>query len=303
MKYLIALPDTPYFIWQILVQINNFKKIGILNETIYVISVKDKPSQYLLNLINSDLECKFYLFNDIRISPKYPSSLRPNILKQFFNQHPENNNNMFFYCDPDMLFIKKMNFNSMLNDDVWYLSDTKSYISSRYIKSKSEQLFLDMCKIVNVNPETIINNDNNAGGAQYLLKNINSEFWEKVERDSEILYQHMNATSKIYSPNHPIQSWTADMWAVLWNGIFFNHKVKIHSDLNFAWATDLINKINVCNIYHNAGAIIDDGKYFIKNNYKISPFRKNINASEKYCSSWYVNQIKDTESNFPNLIF
>ena len=303
MKYLIAAPDTQYFLWQVLVQINNFIKNGLINNTVYVIGIKDKPSEILSKIIEADLGCEFHLYQDIRVSPKYPSSLRPNILKQYFNQFPELQNEVFFYCDPDLLFVKGIDFSGMLDDDIWYLSNTRSYISSRYIKSKSEQLFLDMCRIVNISPKKIVENDFNAGGAQYLLKNINSEFWEKVERDSEILYQHMIATSKIYSPVSPIQAWTADMWAVLWNGIFFNHDVKIHNELSFAWATDKINRLESCKLYHNAGAVVDDGRYFLKNKYKFSPFNEEISCSEDYCSAWYVDEIKDTKNKFPNLLF
>ena len=305
MKFLIAVPDHNYFLWQMLVQINNFRKYGFEKDLIYVVGTNpDNPSENLKKLMNDPtITCKFHLYRDARVGAMYPSSLRPNILKQFFKDFPELNSETFFYCDPDMIFTKQVNYDHLLNDDIWYVSDTRSYIDSRYIKSKSEQLFVEMCDIVGVKPEAITAIDDHAGGAQYIMKNINSEFWEKVERDSEALYKHMINTSNIYHPQHPIQAWTADMWAVLWGCIYQGSEVRIVKELDFSWATDRTFRWFETNIFHNAGAIGGDGKYFLKTDHQISPFNKKLPCSNEFCSYLYVNEIKDTERNFPNTLF
>jgi len=262
-----------------------------------------RMSDNLSKIMSSGIKSSFFVFNDTRQNPQYSSSLRPHILAKFFDAHPEMKNEKFFYIDPDVIFTKKPKFSDLEKDDVWYVSDTKSYIDSRYVKSKGEQLFVEMCRIVDIDPKIVEFNDNNAGGAQYLIKNVDSEFWKKVEKDSENLFIHMIKTSHRYSPEHPIQAWTADMWAVLWNAWYFNKKTKIVKKLNFAWATDPMNKWNDNLIYHNAGAVIDNGLYFLKTNYQISPFNKIIECSDKYCSFNYMKEVKETENTFNKILF
>jgi len=306
MKILIALPDNNYYVWQILVQINNFRKLGIEQDVIYVVG-KHKGAKYNNNMLkiaaDSSIKCNFHFYEDQRKNTKYGVSFRHNILAQFFEMFPFLNKETFFFTDPDVIFTEKMDLSKYDHDNIWYLSDTRSYIDSNYIKSKSVELFKGMCDIVGVSPSVIESNDKNAGGAQYMIKNVDAEFWRKCERDSETLYEYMVSTSKIYSPNYPIQAWTADMWAVLWNAIYFNHEVKIDKGLDFAWATDGIHRWYECQIFHNAGVTENNGVLFMKTAHQLSPFNKSISCSEKHCSYNYVKEIKETEINFKNLIF
>ena len=303
MKILIATFDHNYYLWQVLVQINNFMKYGYDEDTVYVISTSNM-SPVLKSIMNCDrIKSKFYIYKDERQGHRYPSSLRPHILEKFFNDHPEFNNETIFYTDPDVIFTKKLDFSEMEKDEFWHLSDTKSYIDSKYIKSKSEKLFKEMCDIVKVDPNEVTANDENAGGAQYLMKGINSEFWKKVYDDSENLYTHMKNTESIYHPEHPIQSWTSDMWAVFWNGLYFGHKIKINKDLDFCWATDNIRRWDETYIFHNAGVAGSSDTHFSKIMYQVSPFNKDIKVSNDNCTYKYLQEIKETEENFKDIMF
>jgi hypothetical protein len=305
MKILITLPDCNYYLWQMLVQINNFKKFGLDSDVTYLIGKSSIQKSSVLNniILNSKTKCSFYVFNDERVNPKYSPSLRPYLLKKFFEAYPDKEKLTYFYTDPDVIFIKKPKLSDFEKDDVWYLSDTRSYLNSGYIKSKSEVLFKEMCEIVGIDPSIVEKNDDNAGGAQLIIKNTTSKFWEKVEKDCEALYVHMVKTSGKYCPEFPIQSWTAEMWATIWNAWYFEHKTKIVKQLDFSWATDEIKKWKTTTIYHNAGAVIDNGVYFLKTKYQISPFKQELKTSGDYCSHNYVKEIKETENNFQHLLF
>lgn len=306
MKFLIAQPNNSYFLWQMLVQINNFRRYGLEEDLIYVIGNTNKDGERILQkIINSGLcDCQFYIYNDTRKNSRYPSSLRPHLLSKFFNEHPYMSDEVFFYTDPDVLFTKEIDFTKYEHDDVWYLSDTISYIGANYIKSKGEKLLDEMCDIVNISREIVENNQQNSGGAQYILKNINSEYWDKVYKDCEALYIHMDKTSNIYTPNHPIQKWTADMWAVLWNAWYFGNETKIVNEFDFAWATDHVSKWEKCSIFHNAGVVrANDEKHFSKIAHQTSPFNKELTADENNCSYNYIKEIKDTEKNFKEILF
>jgi hypothetical protein len=303
MKFLIATFDHPYYLWQVLVQINNFMKYGYDEDTVYIVATH-QPSEILMSIMrHPKTKAKFILYKDERKNAKYPSSLRPHLLERFFNDHKEYEQETILYLDPDVVFTKKLDFSKYLNDDTWYLSDTRSYISSNYIKSKSEKLFNEMCEIAKVTPEEITAIDENAGGAQYLMKGINAEFWEKVYDDSEDLYMHMKKTEHIYSPDNPIQYWTADMWAVLWNAIYFKHEVKIDKDLEFCWSTYTIDCWDRMYIFHNAGIPGDSEEHFSKITYQVSPFNKKLVEKDKYCTFNYVKEIKETEENFKDILW
>lgn len=304
MKILVALPDKSYFLWQMLVQINNFKKFGLDGDLVYVIGKHTiQISDNLKRIMDGNVNCEFHVVNDTRIAPKYSSSLRPHILNKFFEKNQYLYNEPIFYIDPDVIFTQKIDFNDYLKDDIWYLSDTRSYINSKYIKSKGEGLFYEMCESVDIDPMVVENNDTCAGGAQYIMKNIDHTFWKDVETDSEKLFKLMVGSSVHYSPKNPIQAWTADMWAVLWNAWKRNITTNIVDDLNFSWATDPIKKWKMNKIYHNAGAISNDDTFFVKMKYQTSPFNKKIKCSNKYCSFNYLKEIKDTEKNFKDIIF
>ncbi|MFW5847562.1 MAG: hypothetical protein ACOCVF_01400 [bacterium] len=306
MDFIIALPNTKYYLWQILVQINNFKKFNYDDNLTYVIGyVEDGLPYEEIEKIVELTGVKFYFYKDKRKSKKYPSSLRPNILKQHFERYPYKYKT-FLYLDPDVIFTSKINFGIYDRNDSWYASDTTSYINSKYIKSKSEELFNKMCKIVDIDKSLVEENDKNAGGAQYIMKNVDYKFWEKVEKDSEDLYHLMISTEKKYKPNHPIQSWTADMWAVLWNAWYFNNDVKVVKGLDFAWATDNIKEADNKSILHMAG-MFSDPKAFNKINYSgdKTPFMVNINKDDnkEYVVYKYIEEIEDTMINYQHLLF
>ena len=181
MKILVAFPDVAYYNWQVLVQINNLVKFGYSDNIIYV--VVKQPNTELSNQIKTILDnapVEYYVYDDDRMRKRYPSSLRLRGLKNLFSDKPELGGETFFYIDPDLLFAKAISFTTLLSNDTWYVSDTKSYIDSNYIKSKSDKLFSEMAAIAGLDEQIIINNDVNAGGAQYLMKGLDRNFWAKV---------------------------------------------------------------------------------------------------------------------------
>jgi len=145
------------------------------------------------------------------------------------------------------------------------LSDTISYIGYEYIKICSERyrnkyrylkeldLFYKMCQVIDIEPELVKSNQRNSGGAQYLLKNIDSMFWRECEDMCVKLYDFLCDYEKHYTIDHHIQKWTTDMWVVLWNYWKIGGVTAIHPELNFSWATGTVNDYNKLNIFHLAG--------------------------------------------------
>ena len=307
MKIIVATEDKRRYWWEMLVQINNFKKRGLDKELTYLVGTVGGKLSTQLQEIKAETGVKIFGYKDRRFKGiAYNPSIRPYVIKKYlFHTYRNNKSDPFMYLDTDVLFLRKLPAMSLTND-VWYLSNTSSYIGSRYIKQKGEELFKEMCEIVDIDPSIVEINDANAGGAQYLIKNTNWEFWEKVEQDSEKLYQHMSQTSNKYNPDHPIQAWTADMWAVLWNAWRDGHQTKTVKTFDFLWATDAKTKYKqnkLMSMYHNAG-VTDGGKLFYKGRYvNRAPFADDLSyVDQKFCSAFYVDEINNTKENYPELI-
>jgi hypothetical protein len=309
LRYICVQPRILYYAWQVEVMINNFIKQGINPNNIDIL-VAWNPNDDTSKLENIEAwnklashysSVRFFFYQDTRQQPiYYISSVRPNVLKQHFKAHPELESEAIFYHDCDIVFTRKPDFNAFLNDNIWYLSNTNSYINYDYIISKGLDVYDKMCEITKMNPLIPRLMNSNSGGAQYLMKNVDWTFWEFVERDSEKLFKEiteLNNIKKINDPKyHELQIWCADMWAVLWNGWMLGNETKVVPEMDFSWATDSSNRWNETIIYHNAGATCGCGGLFYKALYMdILPYNIEIEKfdKEKNCYN-YVLEIKET---------
>ena len=280
LRYVCAQPRILYYAWQVEVMINNFISKGINPNNIDIVIAYNKEDEtstqeniMAFNKLASYYNAvRFFFYEDTRKKPwNYISSIRPNVLKQHFKAHPELKEDVIFYHDCDIVFSKNPDFSKFLNDNIWYLSDTNSYINHSYITSKGLDIYQKMIDIVGIDPLIPKLMNSNSGGAQYILKNVDETFWEKVENDAEKIYTEislMNGEKKLNDPSyHELQIWCADMWAVLWNGWYFGHETKVVPELNFTWATDKNEDFYNKTIYHNAGATCGCERQFYKANY------------------------------------
>lgn len=308
-KYICVQPRLVYYAWQIEVMLTNFAKYNVIQEDIQVLiayssNKNDKTNDSEVVSLFEKIEKKFdrvnfFYYEDKRVNPIYISSIRPNILKQHFEAHNNLTNEVIFYHDCDIVFTKEPNFEKLLKDNSWYLSDTKGYIGYNYIKSKGIDVYESMCNIVGIDLDIPIKNDIGSGGAQYIIKNVDSKFWEKVEIDCEKLYRYFSyyeISKKEDKSYHPIQKWTSDMWSVLWNAWYFGHETKIDEYLNFTWATDPISKWSDNLIYHNAG-VVGPGNLFFKGEFiNKLPFNIEDKYDKNYSSYNYFTEIKQLKT-------
>ena len=305
-KFIIPLPDIAYYLWQGIVQINNFKKFGYDIDTHYPVCISNNiiSEQLKTIMMCPDVKSKFHIYQDNREDKSYSASMKPWLMAQYFKEFPEEKDSIYIYLDPDVIFLKKFDFSKFLYDDIWYESNTCSYLDSGYIKSKGEQLFYEMCAIVGIKPETVIEYDRNCGGAQYITKNNTFEYWNEVEKKSVPLYKHMKNTAEKYHPEaqqYPIQAWTSEMWTtnwVLWkNGVV----TKVVPELDFHWANHRMIDLKY-SIFHNAGVVENNGIDFAKTFYVNSPFKTEIKGTAESISYKYIEEIKETEINFPEIV-
>ncbi|WP_160069134.1 hypothetical protein [Sphingobacterium bovisgrunnientis] len=329
MIYISAQPDDFYFTWQLEIQIRNLRNLKIPRECIHVIVGYNpllglKPLFQDLITRNSEL-AQFYIYPDSRQSKEYISSIRPNILKQHFSFYPELENEVIFYHDSDVLFSRIPVLDVSCNTKC-YVSDTRSYLDSKYIiNNSSYDVFKSMSEIVGISTKMISDQDMHAGGAQYILKGINSSFWDKVERDSQMIYdllqnynrslwmQNFVAKGSSRSNTAGIQAWCADMWAVLWNLWYFNKQVEIHPEMDFSWPDSPIENWKKNSILHYSGGQEGVNLSFKKTKYiHFPPWYDEIllNIPDTTCSYEVVqsiiarkNELDEDRYHMPNVSF
>lgn len=306
MKYLSVQPATLYYAWQLEVMLFNFEKKGVrLSDVIILFSTNEGVSREAINLLSSYSKkgVQFYFYPDKRKSNFYVSSIRPNVLSQHFANFPELSQEVIFYHDCDIIFSKNIDW--LLKKEVtetrWLGSETKGYIGYEYIKSKGEKVLSEMCRIMQTDPLLVWHNDKGVIGAQYLMKGLTSEFWTRVERDSEFLFVKISALNDEIKANHatpadynPLQIWCADMWALLWGAWRKGIITEVDRDFDFSWATTTTKSLaskeafEACNIMHNAGVTADDKDLFFKGAYINSlPYNLDLKIREGASAEYY----------------
>lgn len=295
MIFLSAQPDEDYFVWQLRVQIKNLQDIGLKDEYhICVKAMRDSVNPNFLQLRDEFIgtNFKFYFYFESRPYWRtYLPSLRPYILAQHFAMFKYEE---FFYIDSDIIFRELPNF-SLLGKHSW-VSDTVSYVGGEYILSKSWELLKGMCAIVGIAPDVVLKRNKHSGGAQYVMRGVTSQFWQKVEKDAINLYLYMDAFNQSYK-GHGIQAWTADMWAVLWNLWMSEYDCKVHKELDFCWPRDPLSRWEETKILHNAGVTPENKDLFYKARYiKDSPIGEDFSyVNEQCCSIKYVEVIQSCQ--------
>lgn len=324
LRFICVQPDDVYYTWQVHLWLESLKKIGHSDKAIVLIFIPNnrEKSNKWNQIIDLYPEAEFHFYKDVdnvsKLLGVYIPILRPYVLMKYFKEHPEMSQKAFFYCDSDILFTDKFNLDKFLDDDIIYLSDTNSYINASYFDSKVKDVLpekleeykkidvLDQTSgLVGINREICEKNNLHSGGAQYLLKNINGEFWEAVLSACINIRVHLMNINKQYfeNENKGFQSWCADMWAVLWVLWSRNQETVVAPELDFAWAPDPIEKLNRCTILHNAGItgpFMGDIPYFYKGIYHQGkdPFTDphlhivyDHEESKKKCTYFYVSEL------------
>lgn len=326
LKFVCVQPDDTYFTWQVHLWLESLREIGHSDKAIVLIYIPPnrEKNQKWQQIVDLYPEAEFHFYKDvsdlINYIPIYIPILRPWTLWKHFKEHPELSDKAIFYCDSDVLFTKDFNVDKFLEDEVCYLSNTNSYISASYFASKerdvlpekleeykTRDILAEVMSLVGVEKQVAIDNDAHSGGAQYLLKNVDATFWNKVMNDCMLIRTYLQNVNKQFfeSETKGFQSWCADMWAVLWNLWFRNYETKVVPEMEFAWSTDPIQKLETHTILHNAGIVsVRQGTWpaFYKAKYHTGGDPTNdvhlntvLNDEEtkKHCNWYYANKLRE----------
>jgi len=331
LKFMTICPDDTYYTWQVNLWMESLKELGHSDKAIVLIFVPKGRVQNTKweTIISLYPEAEFHFYHDeddvTKLLGIYIPVLRPYTAWKYFKQFPERHADAIFYCDSDIIFTKDFNIDQLLEDDICYLSNTNSYINVDYFDSKINQvlpekleeyktrdILAEIGSVIGIDRETAVANNLHSGGAQYLLKNLDGYFWSKVMNDSILIRTYLQKINREFfkDENSGFQSWCADMWAVLWNLWVRGQETRVVPELNFAWATDPIEKLETTTIFHNAGIVSETGngypafykgKYIGGQNPMIDPFFETIlndEVSKTKCTWFYVNKLKQLKEKY-----
>ena len=323
---MIVQPTDVYFIWQVHLYVESCIENGFDEENIHVLlycpkgrSISEKWDE--LRRVYPKLN--IFIYEDKGVGQYigiYIPILRPHTLWQHFKAFPELEKKTIVYTDCDILWTEKLDIAKYYDNETCYISDAKSYLNVDYFNSKERDVLpekleeykkrdvlKELCDIVGIDKQIVIDNNNNTGGVQYILKNVTAEFWKKVEKDVISIRVHlMNNINKQFfaNENKGIQSWCADLWAVLYNLWYYKKDVQVVEEMEFAWASDPIGKLEKVGIFHNAGITTTTfagspafykGKYHMGSNPLNDPLIKQIledEGSKKWCTWWYTEKLQ-----------
>ena len=331
LRFICSQPDDVYYTWQVHAWLESLKSIGHSDKAIvlvYTPSFREYNGKWE-KIMDLYPEAQFAFYKDEGdVSSQlgtYIPVLRPFSLMKYFQEHPEMMTKAVFYCDCDILFTDKFNIDDYINDEICYLSDTNSYINASYFDSKikdvlpekleeykTRDILAELTSLIGINREIAEANNDNSGGAQYFLKNVDATFWHKVMNDCIIIRKYLQHINKEFFANEDkgFQSWCADMWAVLWNLWFRDIETKNISEMDFSWASDPIEKVHKLGMFHNAGITkrdMDGYPAFYKGLYHTGkdPFRDthmeivlNDENSKKRGTHYYVTKLIELKNKY-----
>lgn len=331
LKFICVQPDDAYYTWQVHTWLESLKVIGHSDKAIVLVFTPQgrQQNQKWREIQALYPEAEFAYFHDEdgigKLIPLYIPILRPYTLMKYFKLKPHLVDSAIFYCDCDIVFTDKFNIDKYIDDDICYVSNTNSYINARYFDSKIKDVkpekleeykridvLAEATAMVGVSRETCEKNNEHSGGAQYLLKHVNAQFWDKVITDCIRIRTYLQSINRNFfeSEDKGFQSWCADMWAVLWNIWARGQETQVVPEMDFAWSSDNIRMLDKMTILHNAGITGPEmmgAPMFYKGTYHAGkdPFTDphlqmviNSDENKKFCNHVYLYKMLEVKNKY-----
>lgn len=362
--------DIPRFEWETIVQLHSARKYNLSDKFRVIVFLPAYNelrgfSSGWDSIVKMFPETKFYFYRDpkhkvtdLMVNYNYQPIHRLCSLERHFREFPELEKDAILYVDSDVIFTQTPPLQSTalagyLQDDINYLSDTHTYLNAEYLESKWKDVieekqeeykafdpFTRVAKMCNIFPETIRENNKKTGGAQYLLKNATARFFNSCIDTCLIFRGFYQEVNQRFFPGNTVkeredngvQSWCADMIAIQWELWKQNLPSETPKWMDFAWATDKLDRLDSVFILHNAGITSDgliritedlktvrdendvpvviEAPALFKDKYKRTSIFSAIEEvelvanhpeSKKYCTSMYAKEVLETYNNLIKL--
>lgn len=282
-----AQQDNMYMMWQLFVQMHNFRRLGIESDAVSLVATYGSESEQL-RILRSKSTATVISMPDTRADRSYTPSIYYHLVKKYVDKYKPTE--AIFFHDNDIVFRQLPLFHQMVCDDVNYMSDTTNYLGASLYDAEDIEM---MCAAIGIDPEMVIERQF-AGGAQFIIKNSTAEFWDTVEHKSVALNKSMQSKSFVGRQRKKKRPdpWMAGMWALQWEMWQRGMATMVHPELNFTWPTYSAKTWNAVKILHNAGVMPNQSNVmFHKGSYvDRSPFYDDLSHVSSDFASWYYAQ-------------
>ena len=309
MIYLSCQPAIDRYTWEVETYLENFLKMGVPPQQIHLVNGLDREWKEIpenwRKLQKKFTSVNFWFYYDTRpLDNNYPPSLQAHLLEKHWIHNPHLEQETVFFHDADFILTRPFDFTPFLQDDHWYLSNTISYIGAEYIRSKGEEVLDKMCEIADIDKRFVVYNQGGSGGAQKLIKSVDSKYWKDVYDLSMRFWREVPLVSERIKkekqskgePYHELQHWTMSMWAELWTGWKLGKSTRVVKEFNFMFATNPIGDWETYPFFHNAGVMSNDrDKLLYKGDYDTRlPYKLGLLDADKTKASFkYYQWVKE----------
>lgn len=258
-----------------------------------VVLLFSKPHDYNPSvpryLVNKYPGVRAFVYEDNRADKSYIPSIRPYLWWQYLKNHPERENETYFYIDSDIIFREFPDLASLnVSTKHWVGSDCNNYINYDYLKQveKGPQIISRMAQYCGIDWKQMVGVP--GLGAHIVLANPTAEMWRKSYNRSNILWHYFDGVQS------NIQKWTAEMWAQLWTMVEHGIITETPKELDFCFSTDPLSRWDETKILHNSGVMEPNLGMFYKGKYQDqTPFGENFDWVDKSkCSRKYVDALE-----------
>ena len=264
MKYITCSDESRYTYWQIKVLVSNLREKGIKDDDIYVVLGTSGWNKYQAEFDRFIKGVNIIRYRDTS-NKIYKASVKPFLLWKFFEQFTHEVENQWCYLDYDCILHKKL---GKFKKGTIYCTDTRGYTGYDYISGKGEYPMEAICKLGGITSETLKDNDEGAGGAQYVFDNVLASTWRDIYYNSlHIFFGLTNDKESQTKPahhDHGLQIWTSEMWATTWGFWKAGHETKIDKRLTMAMSSESMENLKRAKIIHNSGVTWNMGERFLK---------------------------------------
>lgn len=288
MKYIIAQEGDTYGAWQCQTAVKSLVDLGVELSDIYILlgNVGYNKHWKEFEVIYRGINIHKYRAHYTR---SYIAAVKPYLLWKFFEQFPSMESEKWFLMDNDVVLTKLIDVPS----DKVYLSDCKSYVGMRYLREKGEGLIENLANHVNINLTLLEDNDEGAGGAQYVFGDIKADTWKRAYTMSVQIHSWLKRHRFKPLEGNPIQVWCSEMWGVLWAIWEAGHKTEIIRSMDFAFSTDNVSRASEVSILHNAGVTDStDERFLYKGAYTRKYPPKDLELDDTKVSWMYYEYVK-----------
>lgn len=289
---LVPLPDHPYYLWQALVQSVYLRERGW--PVAYLVYCQGTPSARLRSLMGAGL-ADWHVWPDWRTDKSYNAAMKPWLVGRYLSAHPERVGESLLILDPDALPLRPW---PEAMPGVLLGTDTDSYTGPGYLQGRVA--WEPLCRLVGVDPDRAA--QHSGIGAQYVTTGLPGSWWESV---AELSIEAHRLLTGIPSPDagHPVQAWCAEMYVTQLAAIRDGIEPRADPGMSMVWANGPRTGWESAGFFHDAGQEIEDGRHFCKITHQSSPWGKSLSVAPDSASAPYVDLIRRTAEDYPDLVW